>query len=143
MEAKCVKTQKELDAAFHIRKIVFVEEQGVPLEDEYDEHDAHSEHILVYHEGRPVATGRLRIVDEAAKLERICVLATHRQSGVGKVVVKALESIAMEKGIVRTKLHGQTHAEGFYQKLGYRTVSGVFMEDGIPHVVMVKDLSRD
>lgn len=48
-----------------------------------------------------------------------------------------------EKGITKMKLHGQTHAEGFYKKLGYQTASDEFMEDGIPHILMTKEISRN
>ncbi|WP_134703640.1 GNAT family N-acetyltransferase [Ammoniphilus sp. YIM 78166] len=140
MEALRVTSQEELDEAFNIRKAVFVEEQGVPLEDEFDEHEAHAEHILVYFEGQAVGTGRMRVVDDIAKLERICLLAPYRKYGLGKLIIKTLEQLASEKGLTKTKLHGQTHAEGFYHKLGYETKSPVFMEDGIPHVLMVKNL---
>ncbi|RXT03883.1 GNAT family N-acetyltransferase [Ammoniphilus sp. CFH 90114] len=140
MEAKRVATKTQLDQAFQIRVAVFVEEQGVPLADEFDEHDANAEHILVYFEGLPVGTGRMRVVDEFAKLERICLLAPYRKYGLGKMIIQTLEQLAREKGMTKAKLHGQTQAEGFYQKLGYETHSPVFMEDGIPHVLMVKNL---
>ncbi|MBB3112436.1 hypothetical protein FHS18_004537 [Paenibacillus phyllosphaerae] len=134
---------EELEAAFDIRKAVFVEEQGVPLEDEFDAFDTldgQCEHILVADEGQPVGTGRIRFVDGIGKLERICILAPSRKLGLGKVIIGELEAIALEKGAAQVKLHGQTHAEGFYHKLGYRTASDIFMEDGIPHVKMLKDL---
>lgn len=130
--------------AFQIRKEVFVEEQGVPLEDEFDEYDQLDNelayHILVCYEGQPGATGRLRRLGDAAKLERICVRASMRKFGLGSVVIKSLEKIAVEKGFGKGKIHAQTQAEVFYQKLGYNRVSDEFIEDGIPHIVMVKDL---
>ncbi|WP_303965855.1 GNAT family N-acetyltransferase [Sporosarcina ureae] len=141
MKTKRIRTQEDLQKSFDIRKAVFVEEQQVPEEDEFDEFDVLNEvceHILVEHEGQAIASGRLRVVDGIGKLERICVLATHRSLGVGKVIVLGLEEIANDKGIERLKLHGQTHAEEFYRKLGYETTSDIFMEDGIPHIVMEK-----
>ena len=143
MELKRITDDNDLKQAFDIRKKVFVEEQGVPVEAEFDEFDTlngQCEHILVYYEEYPVGTGRVRVVDGAGKLERICILAPYRKFGLGKVIIKALEELAKEKGISRVKLHGQTQAEGFYEKLGYRTSSDVFMEEGIPHVLMVKEL---
>lgn len=133
----------ELEDAFRIRKEVFVEEQGVPLQDEfdgYDEPDAPARHILVYYEGHPAATGRLRWIGDTAKLERICVRATMRKFGLGSVVVKGLEKIAQEEGFHKAKLHAQTQAQKFYSKLGYVQVSEEFIEDGIPHIVMERKL---
>ncbi|PID01619.1 GNAT family N-acetyltransferase [Sporosarcina sp. P2] len=144
MNSKRIVTEADLQKSFDIRKAVFVEEQHVPEEDEFDEFDVLGElceHILVEHTGRAIASGRLRIVDGVGKLERICVLASHRSLGVGKVIVSGLEDIAKEKGIVSLKLHGQTHAEEFYRKLEYATTSDIFMEDGIPHIVMEKELA--
>jgi predicted GNAT family N-acyltransferase len=74
-------------------------------------------------------------------LERICILKPYRKFGLGKVIINALEEIAKEMGLSQVKLHGQTQAEGFYKKLGYRTSSATFMEDGIPHILMLKELS--
>jgi predicted GNAT family N-acyltransferase len=143
MKAKRITIEVDLSKAFQIRKAVFVEEQGVPLEDEFDEFDnlnGQCEHILVYYEEKPVGTGRVRWVDEFGKLERICILDTYRKLGIGKVIITALEEIAQERGAKKVKLHGQTQAEGFYKKLGYQTSSSVFIEDGIPHYLMTKEL---
>ena len=144
MNVKRILVNEDLNVAFAIRKEVFVKEQGVPLEDEYDHFDVLGElceHILIHYNEEPVGTGRLRFVEGVGKLERICILEPYRNFGLGKVIIKALEEIAEEQGAAQVKLHGQTHAEGFYKKLGYRTVSDVFMEDGIPHILMLKDLS--
>ncbi|EGQ21746.1 GNAT family acetyltransferase [Sporosarcina newyorkensis 2681] len=144
MQIKRITNEENLKKAFEIRKMVFVEEQNVPVEDEFDEFDilnGKCKHILVVDQEQVVGTGRIREVEGVGKLERICILPSHRQLGMGKVIVSALEEIAREQGIGRVKLHGQTHAERFYQKLGYETVSDVFMEDGIPHIIMRKELT--
>lgn len=137
-----VTNEAELKEAFRIRREVFVEEQGVPLADEFDQYEDEAKHILVYYgdEAVPVGTARLREVDGWAKLERICLLAPYRSNGLGSVIISTLEAMAAEQGLPDAKLHGQKQAEGFYQKLGYETKSPVFMEDGIPHVIMVKKL---
>ncbi|OMD80927.1 MULTISPECIES: GNAT family N-acetyltransferase [Paenibacillus] len=144
MNLKRITIIEELEAAFSIRKKVFVEEQGVPLNDEFDEFDTlngECEHVLAYYDGQPVATGRIRVLDGIGKLERICILEPYRKFGIGKKIISALEEIVVEKGNQKVKLHGQTQAEGFYKKLGYRASSTEFMEDGIPHLLMTKDLS--
>ncbi|WP_350302344.1 GNAT family N-acetyltransferase [Peribacillus frigoritolerans] len=145
MDSKRITTENDLKIAFHIRKEVFVEEQGFPLEIEFDEYDtlhALSEHILVYYNEKPVGTGRLRVVDGLGKLERICILEPYRKFGLGKIIIKTLEEIAKKKEISQVKLHGQTQAEGFYKKLGYQTSSDVFMEDGGPHLLMIKRINE-
>ncbi|MGE7781543.1 GNAT family N-acetyltransferase [Peribacillus sp. NPDC097264] len=144
MKVKKIIEENELKQAFHIRSKVFVEEQGVPLEDEFDEFDTldvQCEHILAYHNEQPVGTGRIRTVGVFGKLERICILKPYRKLGYGKLIIKALEEIAEKNEVSKVKLHGQKQAEGFYENLGYRTSSDLFMEDGIPHILMMKELS--
>ncbi|PFJ05040.1 GNAT family N-acetyltransferase [Bacillus cereus] len=144
MQSKLITEFTDLKTAFHIRKEVFVKEQGVPLEDEFDTFDQISKdckHILVYYNELPVGTGRIRFVDGTGKLERICILKDYRKYGLGKVIIQTLEEIARNTKATKVKLHGQTQAEGFYKKLGYQTSSDVFMEDGIPHILMTKVLS--
>lgn len=135
--------EEDLKKAFCIRKEVFVVEQGVPLKDEFDMFDTldgKCEHILAFYNEEPVGTGRIRAVDGIGKLERICIRKPYRKHGLGKTIIKALEDIASEQQLPKVKLHGQTHAESFYQKLGYQTASEFFMEDGIPHILMMKNL---
>lgn len=142
---KKVINEEELKIAFAIRKDVFVKEQGVPLEDEFDQYDklnGDCKHILVHYNEQPVGTGRIRFIDEVGKLERICILEPFRKFGLGKSIIKALEEIAEEQGAKKVKLHGQTHAEGFYKKLGYHTSSNIFIEDGIPHILMLKEITK-
>lgn len=145
MNTKKIMNEEELKIAFAIRKDIFVKEQGVPLEDEFDQYDklnGDCQHILVHYNEQPVGTGRIRFVDGVGKLERICILESFRKFGLGKNIIKALEVIAEEQGASKVKLHGQTHAEGFYKKLGYHTSSDVFIEDGIPHILMLKEITK-
>jgi predicted GNAT family N-acyltransferase len=144
MKSKIISTEEDLKKAFDIRIEVFVEEQDVPLEDEFDEFDTlngQCEHILVYFNEQPVGTGRIRMVDGFGKLERICILKPYRKFGFGKVFINALEEIAESNGVSKVKLHGQKQAEGFYKKIGYQTSSDLFLEDGIPHILMMKEIS--
>lgn len=140
LEAVRITNKERMDEAYRIRMEVFVEEQGVSPDVEIDEHEAESTHVLVYWDGQAAGTGRVRKVGEYAKMERVCVRAAFRKYGVGKAVMNALEEAAREQGLAKAKLHGQTHAEPFYKKIGYETVSDVFMEEDIPHVMMVKTL---
>jgi len=141
MDRQIITKQDQLEDAFAIRKKVFVEEQHCPIEDEFDSFDdltADCTHVLVYYNEKPVGTGRVRRVEEKAKLERICLLEEYRKHGLGKDIIAMLEDRARKLGCEHAILHGQTHAEGFYKKLGYVTTSDVFEEDGIPHIKMEK-----
>lgn len=140
MQAKFVQNEEELKDAFSVRKQVFVDEQNVSAEEEYDEYDDTAKHVVLYDGDVPVGAGRFRIVDGIGKMERICVLSSHRQKGAGKIIMDTLEALAKEEALPKLKLHAQTHAEPFYNKLGYETISDVFLEADIPHVVMIKKL---
>ncbi|MGM8212690.1 GNAT family N-acetyltransferase [Virgibacillus sp. W0430] len=138
MKIQIAETQKEKKDALYVRTIVFVNEQQVPPELEVDEHDETSIHIVGYLNNNPVAAGRLRFVDEYGKLERICVLKEQRGKAYGKHIIQHMESVISDHGYQKAKLNAQTHAERFYNQLGYQTISDEFMDAGIPHVTMVK-----
>jgi predicted GNAT family N-acyltransferase len=137
---KIVETQKELEDAYSVRKTVFVDEQDVPLDEEIDAYEDEAEHFVMYHEGSPIAAGRFRFVDGYGKVERVCVLQEARKTGAGKAIMNAIEKYAREKDIHKLKLNAQTHAIPFYAGLGYEIVSEDFMDAGIPHKTMVKEL---
>lgn len=131
MESIIVKTEKQLNDAFFVRKEVFVKEQHVPEEEEIDQFEDTSEHIVIYDGGQPVGAGRWRLKDGHGKLERICVMKSHRSLGVGAIIMQALEKAAAAKGAGSFILHAQTQAVPFYEKQGYRVTSG---EIGRAHV---------
>ncbi|GGN98222.1 acetyltransferase [Saccharibacillus kuerlensis] len=121
MHAARITKEEDLRKAFAIREEVFVKEQNVPLEDEFDQFDALDricEHILVFYNDQAVGTGRVRFLEDVGKLERICILKPYRSLGLGKVIIKALEEIVERRGAIQVKLHGQTQAEGFLYKTG-------------------------
>ena len=140
MEIKVVETDIEKEQAYHIRHIVFVEEQNVPPEREIDEYENECIHFIGYENGEPVAAGRLRWVDDYGKLERLCVTKECRGKSYGTQMIAAIESEIKKNGYTKAKLSAQTHAEEFYKRLVYETIPGEFMDAGIPHVAMVKNL---
>lgn len=140
MTVKVVENPKELEDAYTVRKIVFVDEQNVPFEEEIDQFENDATHFVLYHEGSPVGAGRFRNVEGYGKVERICVLKEARNIGAGKAIMETIESHAREKDFRKVKLNAQTQAIPFYEKLGYEVVSEEFMDAGIPHKTMVKNL---
>ncbi|MBI5258628.1 MAG: YbgC/FadM family acyl-CoA thioesterase [Burkholderiales bacterium] len=125
-----------------IRAKVFVEEQKIPAEMEWDAADAVCVHAVAYNRfGRPLATGRLlEHVPGVAKIGRMAVLAPMRGSRVGRAVLDALMHAARERGDREALLHAQTSAAPFYTRAGFVTRGPVFEEAGIPHVEMVRAL---
>jgi predicted GNAT family N-acyltransferase len=133
-------SEKLWNDAVSVRRAVFVEEQHVPKEEEIDEFENEATHFVLYDGERAVGAGRFRTIDGIGKIERICVLPDYRNRGAGRLIMENIEQFARENGIAKTKLNAQTHAERFYEKLGYKTVSDIFMDAGIPHVTMIKQL---
>ncbi|MDQ0153967.1 GNAT family N-acetyltransferase [Robertmurraya andreesenii] len=140
MNLKLVKNNQELENAYRIRKVVFVEEQQVPVEEEIDHLEAESKHFVLYDHNEPVGAGRFRVVDDYGKVERICVLKEKRGTGAGRVIMEGIEAFAKSKGISKLKLNAQTHAIPFYENLGYEVISEEFMDAGIPHRTMAKHI---
>lgn len=136
------RTDEQMEDAFYVRTKVFVEEQNVPSELEIDEHENESAHFVLYDEDAPVGAGRFRIVDGKGKVERICILPAYRKTGGGIRVMNAIEDYAKGQGqeLQTLKLNSQTYAIPFYEKLGYHVVSEEFLDAGIPHRTMEKDI---
>jgi len=113
----------------------------VPLHLECDAEDASATHFIMYENNDPVGAARLRsIEDEAAKIERVCILQNQRGKKLGALIMKEMEKHAMLINKKKLKLHAQSHAIPFYEKLGYTVTSPEFMDAGIPHRAMEKTI---
>ncbi len=127
-----------------IRTAVFIEEQGIPNQLEWDDADPDPGciHAVAYNRfGQPLATGRmLEHVPGVAKIGRMAVSQTMRGSGVGRSVLDALMKAARDHGYKEAVLHAQTSAAPFYARAGFVSRGVSFEEVGIPHIEMVRTL---
>ena len=125
-----------------IRTEVFVHEQAIPAEMEWDAADASCVHAVAYNRlGMPLATGRLlEHAPGVAKIGRMAVRQPLRGGGAGRAVLNALLQAARERGDREAVLHAQLSAAGFYSRAGFNERGPRFEEAGIPHVEMVKAL---
>lgn len=117
MEVIVVRDPAQKEQVLRIRREVFVEEQRVPAELEVDEwdDDPRTVHVLAVDGGEAVAAGRMiPYDDEAAKIGRIAVLRSHRNRGIGRLVMETLEAVARERSWRALVLDAQCHARGFY-----------------------------
>ncbi|WP_066187143.1 MULTISPECIES: GNAT family N-acetyltransferase [Gracilibacillus] len=140
MEIIEAKNEKVLADGYKVRFEVFVDEQQVPKDLEIDEWEEAATHFVGYRNNQPIAASRMRFVDQYAKMERICVVKAHRNQGLGKELLLFMEDVAKKQQYTKAKLNGQIQAVDFYQHLGYHIVSDEFLDAGIPHVTMVKQL---
>jgi len=117
-----------------VRLAVFVHEQAVPEDLEWDEFDALSTHVLAEDaDGNPIGTGRL-LPD--GHVGRMAVLAPWRGRGVGAAMLDWLIGQARARGMRELLLHAQTHAVPFYERHGFSCIGEPFTEAGIPHRLM-------
>jgi len=141
LELVTVTSMEQMQQALSVRRRVFIEEQAVPEIEEIDAHDGDpvvvrsAVHVLALLAGAPVATGRLLLPEgnEHAHVGRVAVLAEHRGTGCGSAVMLALHERARERGLYDITLGAQTHAIGFYERLGYVAYGEVFLDAGIEH----------
>ena len=127
------------EAVSGVRRAVFVEEQGIALDDEFDDTDPVCTHFAAFDDaGRPVGCARL-LPD--GHIGRVAVLKPQRGRGTGRLILKAVLAYARNHGFSRAELNAQTQARGFYEALGFTACGEPFAECGIPHIPMSRSLA--
>lgn len=149
--ATLVTTQEERAAVFAVRMVVFVEEQAVPPEEELDALDVTATHFLARLKkpspDEPLGiVGAARLVDKGGgtgKIGRVAVLQEHRGRGAGALLMRVAEAAARAQDMTRVVLDAQCQAIPFYERLGYTAEGDIFLDAGIEHRLMWKDLAGD
>ena len=121
-------------AARKIRELVFIIEQGVPRELEWDDQDEVSVHVLAF-DGVGCEIGTARLLPDG-HIGRMAVLSEWRRRGVGSALARALMVRALQAGCESVQLNAQRRAQAFYERLGFVPVGPEFQEAGIAHVRM-------
>lgn|SRR5690242_1349823 len=130
--------EREREAMRAIRTPVFIEEQQVPQDIEWDDKDPFCVHALALDaEGTPIGTGRLA---PDGKIGRMAVLPGWRGRGVGAAILEFLVGSARERGIKECYMNAQSHALDFYRQHGFEAYDAEFLEAGIPHWHMKRTL---
>lgn len=122
----------EQDAKF-IRKQVFIIEQNIPEEEEWDDQDMISDHFVVYDQDQPIATARLL---QNNSVGRVAVLKAYRGQGIGRMIMLEIIQLAHQQDRKFLQLSSQVHAISFYEKLGFSIQGDAYDECGIPHIKM-------
>lgn len=130
--------QLQQDAKF-IRELVFIQEQNIPEQDEWDEHDAVSQHFVVYDQDRAIATARLL---QNHSVGRVAVIKEYRGQGMGQLIMLEIIDYAQKQNRPFLQLSSQVHAISFYEKLGFVTQGDEYDECGIPHIEMVMPIIK-
>jgi len=138
---KRAESAREVEGAYALRLQVFVEEQGIPREMELDALDAAAFHAVAIQDGEVVGTGRLVMETPThGVIGRMAVARLSRRRGIGASILAFLEEEARSRGAQRITLHAQGYVKEFYARHGYREEGEPFLEVGIQHVQMFKDL---
>lgn len=131
---KITNWKMDKQALSEIRKKVFIKEQNVPEELEWDDFDDECTHVLVTDKNHsPIACGRMKA---DGHIGRMAVLKVYRKTGIGAAILISLLNTAKQKKLSRVYLHAQTSAISFYEKQGFKTYSEEFMDANIPHKSM-------
>ncbi|WP_439879874.1 GNAT family N-acetyltransferase [Pontibacter sp. MBLB2868] len=138
IELKRINNEQDLKTAHSIREQVFVQEQKVPRDAEYDEHEQEANHYLAACDGVACGAARWRVTSDGVKLERFAVLQPYRNKNVGAQVLKAvLEDVQREQAGKKIYLNAQLPAVNFYKRHGFEPEGDMFTECDIKHYKMV------
>lgn len=130
------------NAAFALRREVFVWEQKVPEEEEHDSYDLTAAHYVALADGEVVGTLRLIAMPEHIKIGRVAVRQAWRGKGVARKLIETAMREAREQGSERFYLTAQSDKLGLYEKLGFVAFGPEFLDGGMPHRAM-RDYDRD
>ena len=134
---------EDIKDAIAVRERVFIEEQGVPAEEELDGRDEEALYLLARDPGTGAAIGTLRLLldGEVAKVGRVAVDRDRRRRGIAARMLDLALAEARTRGATRARLASQLDAVALYERAGFAVQSGVFEDAGIPHVWMCMRLA--
>lgn len=141
---KVAQTPEEVSQCMEIRNKVFIEGQGVPVNEEIDGKDEHSVHFLLLVDDQAAGTARVRFIDDYAKVERVAILAQYRGQGLAnKLMCYVIEHVLNNTNSNWIKLSSQSYVIPLYEKLGFEVCSDEYMDAGIPHKDMKRYLTKN
>lgn len=129
----------DLETCLALRRLVFMQEQGVSEADEIDGLDPECLHLLAMVDAVPAGTARIYLEGSTAKIGRVCVLQEYRGKGLGAALIGKAIDVSIGKA-TQAKLGAQTHALDFYAQFGFVATGPVYDDAGIPHRDMVRAL---
>ncbi|MDD3107229.1 MAG: GNAT family N-acetyltransferase [Bacilli bacterium] len=129
-------TKDQIIDHFMIRKIVFVDEQKVTMEEEFDLVEKERIMFVMYDDAKPIGAARIYIQGNKAKIQRVCILKEYRFMGYGYSLMEELHQYCDAQAIKETYLDAQIHAIAFYEKCGYISYGELFYDARIPHYHM-------
>jgi predicted GNAT family N-acyltransferase len=141
-EVRRARHESEVAAALALREEIFCGEQGVTLADERDGRDAEAVHLVVVEDGAVIGTCRLLAEGTTMKLGRMAVAPAARGRGLAGALLEEADAQSRALGAARIALAAQLTAQSIYRRAGYEPYGDVFLDAGIDHVMMAKDLAQ-
>jgi ElaA protein len=135
-------TPKELYNILQLRNEVFIVEQNCPYQD-CDNKDLYAWHLMGIEENKLIAYSRLLapgISYSESSIGRVVSSPSTRKTGIGKKLMQ--ESIVHIKNLFRTdtiRIGAQLYLQKFYESFGFKREGNVYLEDNIPHIIMLKE----
>lgn len=136
LEIRLTRDKKDYDEILNVRNVVFIREQNVPSQIEFDGLDEESTHVIVKFKDKTIGCARIRSIDGKMKLERIAVLKEYRRRGFGKRLVEYLILYCIQGNAKEIILHAQYYLKNFYEEFGFKPRGEAFAEAGIKHIEM-------
>ena len=127
---------KDAADAFDIRREVFIEEQGCPEDEEFDEFDSSALHLMIYAQEEPAATGRIWHDGKGFRIGRLAVRKKFRGQKLGDLAVRLLLYKAFNSGAETVNINAQVYIMPLYEKFGFKPHGEEFLEAGRPHYAM-------
>lgn len=136
MKVIVAKTQKEITDNFYVRGLVFVVEQDIDYQIEFDGLDGSCVLFVAYMDDSPVGAARLY----KNKIGRVATLNSYRNKGIATAIMNKIEEYALENNIKQLILHAQLYVKDFYLHRGYIPQGEIFQEANINHIKMIKNI---
>ncbi len=133
-------TDSSIDDAYYVRDLVFTQEQGFPAEIDVDDYDKIAWQCILYKDGSAIGTARLIPQENQGKIGRVAILKEFRGLGLGFKIMEAIIDQAEKLSYASLNLSAQVYAVQFYEKLGFVVMGDEYLEDGEPHINMIKAL---
>ncbi len=142
MQIKWIKGSEEFNDACEVRINVFVLEQSIDENLEFDEYDSIALHLVIYNNRTPVATGRIFEHSGKFTIGRICVVKEYRNMHLGSLLMEKLIEKAITMGAKELHLSSQVYATSFYRKFCFEEYGDTYDDAGIEHIAMLRKFSE-
>lgn len=137
MKVELAQGSSDINACMELRRTVFVREQGISEEEEFDTEENNCTYVIAKEGDMPVGTARYQLTLDTAKIQRVCVPIEFRGKQIGATIIAfIIDQVRADAQVQYIRLSAQTHAVEFYEKHGFKSFGPVYPDANIPHIDM-------